>query len=85
MFNPCQKSTGITYTTTVVWLAVAFLCSPAVLAVSRPWGHWSISLAITGSALCVTWAWVNGTKNSHLSIPSIAAQGEKVFFKKEAH
>jgi hypothetical protein len=77
MFDPCRKSTGITYTTTVAWFAVAFVFSPAVLAVSRPWGHWSLSLAIACSALCVTLAWVHGTKSPHLYIPSIAAQGEE--------
>ena len=77
MSNPCQKHTGTTYAAPVALLVVAFVFSPAVLAVSRPFGYWPLSLAIVGSALCVALAWFNWTKSSQLSIPSIAAQGAK--------
>ncbi len=74
MFDLCQKSTGITYTTTVALIVVAFVFSPAVLIMSRPVGYLSVWLAIGCSALCVAMACVTWRKFSRLSIPSIATQ-----------
>ena len=74
MFDPCQKSTGTRYTTTVALLTVAFIFIPAIVVVSRSFGYVSVSLAIACSALCATLAWVNWKKSSQLSIPSIAIQ-----------
>jgi len=70
MFNPCQKSTGTSYTTTVALLIVAVVFSPAVLVASRPIGHVALSLAVACSSLCVALAWVSWRKSSQLSIPS---------------
>lgn len=75
MFESNQKSTGTTYTTTVALLVLAFIFSPAMLALSRPVGYLTISLAVACSLLCVAMAWVNWRKLSQLSIPSIATQG----------
>ncbi len=72
MSDPSQKLTGTGYTATVALLAVAFIFSPAMLVVSRPFGYLSLSLAIACSALCVTVAWFRWKRASQLSIPSIA-------------
>jgi VIT1/CCC1 family predicted Fe2+/Mn2+ transporter len=72
MFRASEKSTGTGYTTTVAFLLVAFVFSPAVLIISRPLGLVSVSLAIACSALCITLAWMNWKRSSQLSIPSIA-------------
>lgn len=77
MFEASQKSTGTGYTTTVAFLVVAFIFSPAFLAFSRPLGYVSVSLAVACSALCITLAWLNWRKSSQLSIPSIADQAAK--------
>lgn len=75
MFDAQQKATGTDYTTTVTYLVVAFVFSPAILVLSRGWGYLSVSLAIACSALCVWMAWLNWKNSSRLSIPSIAARG----------
>jgi hypothetical protein len=77
MFQSSEKSTGTGYTTTVAFLLVAFIFSPAVLIVSRPFGVISVSLAIACSALCVILAYVNWKRSSQLSIPTIASSGGK--------
>ena len=69
-----QRSTGSGYTTTIAYLAVALIFSPAVLAVSRPVGYISVSLAVACSAVCVALAWVNWRKSSQLSIASTESQ-----------
>ena len=74
MFATQQKSTGTGYTTTVAFLIVAFIFSPAALMFSGHFGYIAVSLAITCSALCVALAWVTWKKSSQLSIPSIASQ-----------
>ncbi len=74
MLESCQKLTGTRYTLTVALLAVAFIFSPAVLSVSRPFGYLSLSLAIACSALCVVLAWVSWRRSSPLSMPSIAVR-----------
>jgi hypothetical protein len=66
-----QKSTGGGYTTTVAYLAVALIFSPAMLVLSRPVGYVAISFAIACSALCVALAWVNWRKSSQRSLLSI--------------
>ena len=71
MFDPSQKPTGTSYITTVALLALAFVFSPAVLVISRPFGYLALWLAIACSAVCVTLAWVNWRRSSQLSIPSI--------------
>jgi len=75
MFASGQKSTGTEYTTTVAFLVVAFIFSPAILLFFRPMGYLSVSLAVVCSAICVVMAWVNWKKSSQLSIPSIEDQG----------
>lgn len=74
MLESYQKSTGTGYTTTVALLAVAFVFSPAVLFISRPFGYGAASLALACSVLCAGWAWVNWKKSSRLSMPSIASE-----------
>jgi hypothetical protein len=73
MLQESEKSTGTGYTTTVAFLLVAFVFSPAVLIVSRPLGYVSVSLAIACSVLCTLLAWVNWKRASRISIPSIAS------------
>jgi hypothetical protein len=74
MFDPCQKSTGISYTRTAALLILAFVLSPAVLAISRPFGQAALTVAITCSALCVVLAWLEWRNSSRLTIPSIETQ-----------
>lgn len=71
MFDSCVRPTGTKYTTTVALLLVAFVLSPAVLMISRPFGYWAFSLAAACSALCATLAWFNWSRFSKLSIPTI--------------
>jgi hypothetical protein len=78
MLQASEKSTGTGYTTTIAFLLVAFVFSPAVLIASRPLGLVSVSLAIACSVLCILLAWVNWKKSSRISIPSIASgDGER--------
>ena len=77
MFDQNQKSTGRDCTMTVALLSVAFIFSPAVLAVSRPVGYLSVSLALACSGLCIAIAWVNWKRYSRLSIPSLEAPGSE--------
>ena len=74
MFDSSQRSTGTGYTTTVALLAVAFIFSPAVLFLSRPFGYGLASLAVACSALCMALAWVNWKRSSPHTTPSIASQ-----------
>jgi len=71
MFESQQKPTGTSYTTTAALLAVALVVSPAVLIISRPFGHIALGFAIGCSALCLGLAWVNWKTSSRVSIPSI--------------
>jgi hypothetical protein len=74
MFDTQQKATGTGYTTTVAFLVVAFIFSPAALLFYGHYGYVSVSLAVVFSAICVALAWVNWRKSSQLSIPSIAIE-----------
>ena len=74
MLDVQQKSTGTGYTGTAALLSVAIIFIPALLIVSRPFRYFTVSLAIAGSALCVTLAWILWRKSSQRSIPSIAIQ-----------
>jgi hypothetical protein len=71
MFESQQKSTGTSYTTTATLLTVAFIVSPAVLIMSRPFGHVALGFAIGCSAICAALAWVNWRKSSRLSVPMV--------------
>ena len=73
MFDSQQKPTGTQYTMTIALLVVAFIFSPAVLYVSRPFGYASLALALACSALCIALAGLYWKKYSHLTIPSIEA------------
>lgn len=72
MFEAQQKSSGTT--TTVAFLVVAFVFSPAILVVTRPLGYVTVSLAIACSAACVVLAWLNWKKSSRLDVPLIATK-----------
>lgn len=71
MFVSNQKPTGTEYTTTVAFLVLAFLFSPALLLLSGPLGYVSLTLAVACSVLCVSLAWLNWRKYSKLTIPSL--------------
>lgn len=71
MFEPTAKDSGTQYTQTVALLVLAFVFSPVVLMLSDRLGYVSISLAATGSTLCILLAWLNWNKHSRLTIPSI--------------
>lgn len=73
MFHSHEKSTGTQYTLTVTLLALAFVFSPALLVLSNRFGYVSVSLAVVCSTLCVALAWLNWSKYSRLTIPSIEA------------
>ena len=74
MFDTQQKSTGTGYTTTIAFLVVAFIFSPAALVFSGRFGYVSVSLAIVCSLICVASAWVTSKKSSQRSMPSIEIQ-----------
>ena len=74
MFDSQQKSTGTGYTATAALLSMAFVFIPAILMVLRPFGYFALALAIGGSALCATLAWIVWRKSSRRSIPSIVIQ-----------
>jgi len=74
MFDTQQKATGTGYTTTVAFLVVAFIFSPAALMFSGHFGYIAVSLAIACSAVCVAMAWVTWKKSSQRSMPSIEIQ-----------
>ena len=71
MFDPHQKPTGTQHTMTVALIVVAFVFSPAVLFVSRPFGYTSVALAFACSALCIAMAGLYRKKYSQLTIPSL--------------
>jgi hypothetical protein len=72
MLDVQQKSTGTEYTTTVAFLLVGLVFSPAVLAVTRPIGYVSFAVTSVCSAMCLVLAWLNWKNSSRLTIPSIA-------------
>jgi hypothetical protein len=76
MFDSEQKSTatGTQSNTTLAMLIVAFIFYPAVMVASRAVANWTVSLAITGSVLCVITDWFNWRKSWPLYIPSMAIQ-----------
>jgi hypothetical protein len=81
MFDSIEKSTGTGYTKMVALLSVAFIFSPGVLFVLRPFGYVALVLAVAVSITCVTLAWANWKKSSQPGLPSIgpsvAAQRER--------
>jgi len=74
MFDSHQKPTGTQYTMTIALLVVAFIFSPAVLYVSRPFGYASLALALACSALCVVLSAIHWKKYSQRTIPSLETQ-----------
>ena len=78
MFDSSGNSAGAGYTKTAALLSVAFIFSPAVLVVSRPFGYVALTLAIAVSISCVALAWANWKKSSRVSMPSITTEGEGV-------
>ncbi len=74
MFDASQKSAGTGYTTTVAFLSVVLIFSPAALIFLRAFSYWSLGLAIACSALCLALAWISSRKSLRLTIPSITAR-----------
>jgi hypothetical protein len=74
MFETSQKSTETGYTTTVALLVIAFIFSPAMLAILHPFGYATLLLALVGSVLCVTLAWFHWKRTSRLALPSMAME-----------
>lgn len=77
MFEPYEKNTGVQYTRTVALLTLAFVFSPAVLILYGRFGYAPISLAVASSALCVALAWLNWSKYSRLTMPSMEASDRR--------
>ena len=77
MFETNQQNTGTQYTATVALLVAAFIFSPALLILSRPFGYVSVVVAVVGSALCIVLAWLQWTKHSQLTIPSVLTRNPK--------
>jgi len=63
--------TGTNYNVTVALLVVAFVFSPASLALFHPVGFTPTVLAIGTSTLCVFFAWVSWKRSSNLTIASV--------------
>jgi hypothetical protein len=72
MFESGRESTGTAYTSTVALVIAGCIFSPAVLAVSRPFGYGALALAVGSTLLCMGLAWVKWTKGPQFSTPSIA-------------
>jgi DMSO/TMAO reductase YedYZ heme-binding membrane subunit len=72
MLNTQQKPTGTGYTTTVAFLVVGLIFSPAVLIVQRPLTAMPIALSLICSIVCVGLAWANWRRSSRLTITTIA-------------
>jgi hypothetical protein len=77
MFDSQERSSGTQYVRIVALLSVAFLFSPAVLVISRPFGSVSVLVALLCSILCVTLAWFTWKKSSELAIPSLETPAER--------
>lgn len=71
MLEPNQKTTGTQYTGTAALLIAGFAFSPAALMLSHRLDYLSVCIAAAVSLLCVLLAWINWTKNSQLTIPSL--------------
>jgi hypothetical protein len=71
MFERYEKTTGTQYTFTIALLTLAFVFCPALLLLWGRLGFVPISLAVITSTLCVVLAWLNWTKYSRLTIPSL--------------
>jgi hypothetical protein len=56
--DPLRNSSSIAY------LAFAFVCSPAILALSRPFGYLTLASAIGCSTLCAALGWANWNPSS---------------------
>jgi hypothetical protein len=71
MFDSSQISTGRQYTLTATLLLIAFVVTPVILILSRPFAHVSVAFALGLSGGCVALAWLTWTRFSRLSIPSL--------------
>jgi hypothetical protein len=71
MFNTNTKDTGTQYTLTAMLLLLAFVFTPFILILSRPFGVLSVGLALAFSAGCSVLAWLAWTRFSRLTIPSL--------------
>jgi VIT1/CCC1 family predicted Fe2+/Mn2+ transporter len=71
MFETSEKSTGTGYTTTVAFLIVAVVFTPAALMFFRPFGYVSVGLAIACSVICLALAARSWKKSSQLTMPTI--------------
>ena len=79
MFEASKKPTGTVYTPTIAFLVLAFIFSPAILVVTRPFGYISVMLAIACSVACLALAWLSWKKfaevpASSVSIPKTVAK-----------
>jgi hypothetical protein len=70
VFDSHLKSTGREYTAVIAWLALALFFIPALFLVLQA-SYVSVSLAVSGSVLCVVMAVVRWRTSSLLSIPTI--------------
>jgi hypothetical protein len=77
MLKTHQKYAGTRYTATIALLLVAFVFTPAILMLSRPFGYVAPSLAAACSALCVIFAWINWNRHSELTILSMTSPRSK--------
>jgi hypothetical protein len=72
MFDSGRETNGTGYTSTVALVIAGCIFSPAVLAVSRPFGYRALALAVGSTLLCMGLAWVNWTKGPQFPTASIA-------------
>lgn len=73
MVESRQIVTGTAYTAPVALSVAGLVVIPAFLLFSGPLGYVSVSLAVAGSAVCMTLARIFWVRFSRLSIPSISA------------
>jgi hypothetical protein len=59
-----QKSSGSGLTTTIAYLVVAFVFSPIVLIMSRPFGYGLLTAAVICSVVCVAMALISWRRSS---------------------
>ena len=71
MLDSHLPSTGVKFTTTIAFLAVALMVSPLVVLASRPLSGAVITAGLATSFVCLALAWVNWKRYSQVTISSL--------------
>lgn len=74
LIHSLQKFADTRYTSTVAFLLLAMIFSPAVLILTRPFGELSVTMAAVFSASCIALACVAWSKDSKRQLLSVVTQ-----------